>query len=122
MFFKNIVLQLGSIRDVEDLVSKFDAIAELARDDVRRICEVKGWFFWDFDCAYTAAIGMTAKTLCKRNLKSIKRFYQAEDIGQAANWLLVRLVSNVRNVAFDNRYRGYCGNIKSTLNANGGVL
>lgn len=86
-------------------VQNIDVVFVSIEDDVKRIVTKNRWRFKDFDDIYRLASEMTAKTLMKRHLASVKRFYECNDTDMANRWLIRRIVSNMRNIAFDRRYK-----------------
>ena len=46
--------------------------------------------------------------LKKSHLKAIKRFIHCKNIENATSWLIQRIISNMRNISKNNRYKLYC--------------
>lgn len=89
----------------DGLVENIDVVFVSIEDDVKRIVTKNRWRFKDFDDVYRLASEMTAKTLAKRHLTSVKRFYEYSDTDMAVQWIIRRIISNMRNVGFDSRYK-----------------
>lgn len=89
----------------DGLVKNIDVVFVSIEDDVKRIVTKNRWRFKDFDDVYRLASEMTAKTLMKRHLASVKRFYECNDTDMAVQWIIRRIISNMRNVGFDSRYK-----------------
>ncbi|HQS65916.1 MAG TPA: hypothetical protein PLM93_01865 [Sulfuricurvum sp.] len=86
------------------LVKNIDVVFVSIEKDVKRIITKNKWYFEDFDDVYRLASKMTAQTLMKKHLSSVKRFYECNN-NMAVQWLIRRIVSNMRNIGFDRRYK-----------------
>lgn len=86
-------------------VENLDVFFVSIEKDVQRITRSRNWHFEDFDDVYRLASEMTARTLEKRHLSSVKRFYEYNDSDMASRWLIRRIVSNMCNCGFDCRYK-----------------
>lgn len=95
------------IEKVDDLVDHYEVVVSVLRAHVALIASSKGWDIADFHGNYDSACDMTLKTLSKGNLRAIKSFYGESTLCEAIRWLINRLVSNLRNISFDPRYRAY---------------
>ncbi len=102
-----ILRESRKINTVNDLLSNFDAITELAKEDVKKISMAKKIFFADFDAAFSMATKMLNKTLRKKHLKAVKRFLTCENIDDAANFIIQRLLNNMKNITTNQNYNEY---------------
>lgn len=103
------ILQNSKIKNVNDLVENLDAIAELAKDDIARIARAKGKFFTDFDFAFSSGLEMLKTTLGKTKIpkKTVAKFLKCENVENAANWLVARLLNNMLNITTNESYKMY---------------
>jgi len=97
------------VKSVNDLVANIDAVADLARDDVARIARAKGKFFTDFDFAFASGLEMLKTTLAKTKIpkKTVAKFLKCENVENAANWLVARLLNNMLNITTNESYKMY---------------
>ena len=98
----------NKIKTVDDLLNHFDAVVELAKDDVYKIAKSKRLNFSDFDFAYGDSVEMLRRQLQKSYLKGISRFLKCENVADAASWLIERLINNMRNITTNRKYKLYC--------------
>lgn len=98
----------NKIKTVDDLLNHFDAVVEIAKEDIYRIAKSKNIYFADFDFTYADAIDMLREQLKKPHLKAIKKFLFCENIENAISWLITRILANMRNISTNNKYRLYC--------------
>ena len=103
-----IISHKNKIKTVDDLLNNFDAIVELARNDIYRIAKSKQLSFNDFDFTYGDAVEMLKSQLKKSHLKGISRFLQCKNVANAVNWLIERLLNNMRNITTNRKYKLYC--------------
>ena len=92
------------IKNVDDLIQNFDAVTELAREDVSRIARSKRLFIADFDSTYKTAIKILSNTLTKQHLNAIKRFMHCDSIENAVHWLVSRILNNMVNITTNKKY------------------
>lgn len=99
----------SKIKSVNDLVDNIDLIAELAKDDIARIARAKGKFFPDFDFAFSSGLEMLKTTLGKTKIpkKTVAKFLKCENVENAANWLVARLLNNMLNITTNESYKMY---------------
>ena len=97
----------NKIKTIDDLLNHFDLIVELARDDIYRIAKSKQILFNDFDFTFSYAVEILKKQLKKKHLKAIDRFFKCENMDSAINWLIGRILNNMRNTV-DQRFSQYC--------------
>lgn len=97
----------SKIKTVYDVVDFLDSILELAREDVFKIAKSKRIVFSDFDFTFSCAVEILKKQLKKKHLKAIDRFFKCENIDSAINWLVARILNNMRNTV-NQRYSQYC--------------
>lgn len=110
------------IEKVDDLIEHYEVAVSILKADVVRIVSSKGWDIADFHGNYDFACDMTLKTLRKGNLRAVKSFYGGPTLCVAIQWLINRLVSNLRNVSFDPRYRAYSPSRRSIVDRYEAVL
>lgn len=105
----DILQNSNKIKSVNDLVSNIDLIAELAKDDIARIARAKGKFFPDFDFAFSSGLEMLKTTLAKTKIpkKTVAKFLKCENVENAANWLVARLLNNMLNITTNESYKMY---------------
>lgn len=99
-----IIIETNQIKSHKDLIERFEVITDIIKDDVMYVLQNKRYSFEDFHVFYSAACEMTFLTLQKVHLKSVKRFY-CSSIDESIRWIIRRVISNIRNIAFDSRYR-----------------
>ncbi|MEA2019027.1 MAG: hypothetical protein U9N59_11320 [Campylobacterota bacterium] len=105
----NDILKINNnIITVYDLMNNIDAIIEISRNDVSKIAKSKQIYFADFDTTYAIATKILKKQLQKNHLKSIKKFYASKNLSIACNWLVSRLLNNMRNITTNPKYKLYC--------------
>ncbi|SFP02488.1 hypothetical protein [Hydrogenimonas thermophila] len=98
-------LKSCNISTVEQLINKIDAVVEIMKDDAKRICISKKIAVVDFDFAFSVSAEATLKTIEKgAKLQGVKRFLNCQNIDIAVNWLLQRIVANIKNT-YDKRYK-----------------
>ena len=102
------ILKECGINSVSQILSRLDIVIDLLKEDVSRVCNAKKFAVKDFDFAYKLATEATTKTIKKitkrgKKLESVQKLLNCSDINLAVQWLVQRLVSNVRNTA-DKRY------------------
>lgn len=95
------------INSRRELLENLDAFCEIVYDDVLRITKSKGVFFLEFDFIFRESCEMTKKTLSKKHLSSVKSFLNHNSIDVSIQWLIRRIISNMRNISLDPRYREY---------------
>lgn len=95
------------INSRNELLENLDAFFEIAYDDVLRITKSKSMFFLEFDFIFRESCEMTKKTLYKKHLSSVKSFFNHKSIDASIQWLIRRIISNMRNISLDPRYRGH---------------
>lgn len=100
-----IIGHLKSIETVDEVIQRLESIFDLIREDVYNVIRSRGWYFRDFDGIYSEACEMLSKTLLKCHLTAVKMFYQSKNPEIAIRWIIQRIVSNIRNVGFDSRYK-----------------
>lgn len=102
-----IINHSGKIKTIYDLLNFLDSILELAREDVYKIAKSKRIIFSDFDFTFSCAVEILKNQLKKKHLKAIDRFFKCENIDSAINWLIGRILNNMRNT-INQRYSQYC--------------
>jgi hypothetical protein len=107
MQLAEILSHCNKIRTIDDLLNHFDSVIELARDDIYRIAKSKQILFNDFDFTFSCAVEILKNQLKKKHLKAIDRFFKCENIASAINWLIGRILNNMRNT-ISQRYSQYC--------------
>jgi len=107
MQLSEIVNHCNFIQTVDDLLNHFDSIVELGKDDVKKIAKSRQIFFADFDFTYSDASDLLSKQLQKTHLKAIKKFISCKNIDDAIQWLLARLLNNMRNLSTNKKYKLY---------------
>lgn len=95
------------LKTIDDLYNRLDLIVDLARDDVKKIAKSKQIYFFDFDTVYGQATDTLKLQLKKTHLRGIQRFFECENIEQAINWLLSRLLNNMKNLSTNRAYLDY---------------
>ena len=103
MFAKEI-LDKSNIKSMDDFFSNLCAVAEILKEDVRRVLASEGKIFKNFNEKFSLSLSHTLDTIQKQDLKGVKRFLQSSTISQATAWLLQRLVANIKNQA-DPKYK-----------------
>lgn len=99
----------NKIKTVDDLLNHFDLVIELARDDILKITKSKRLLFSDFDFTFGEAVKILNNQLKKKYLKGVKRFLLYQNIENAIQWIITRVIANMRNIGtIDNRYKLYC--------------
>lgn len=96
---------LKAITTVDEVILKLESMFDLIREDVYNIVRSRGWYFQDFDGIYSESCEMLAMTLIKGHLTAVKMFYQLQNAEIAIRWIIQRIVSNMRNIGFDQRYK-----------------
>jgi hypothetical protein len=102
-----IINHSGKIKTIYDVLNFLDSILELAREDVYKIAKSKRIIFSDFDFTFSCAVEILKNQLKKKHLKAIDRFFKCENIDSAINWLIGRILNNMRNT-INQRYIQYC--------------
>ena len=102
-----ILSHCNKIKTIDDLLNLIDLILELAREDVYKIAKSKRIIFSDFDFTFSYAVEILKKQLKKKHLKAIDRFFKCENMDSAINWLIGRILNNMRNTV-DQRFSQYC--------------
>ena len=97
----------NKIKTVDDLLNHFDSVVELAREDIYKIAKSKRLLFNDFDFTFSCAVEILKNQLKKKHLKAIDRFLKCKNIESAINWLIGRILNNMRN-NINKRYSQYC--------------
>ena len=97
----------NKIKTIDDLLDLLDLILELARENVYKIAKSKRIIFSDFDFTFSYAVEILKKQLKKKHLKAIDRFFKCENMDSAINWLIGRILNNMRNTV-DQRFSQYC--------------
>jgi len=82
---------------VEDILTYFYPICDLLKDDVFKICKAKNIYLADFEASYAVAVQQTKLTLDKKYLKAIKKFYKCKNVKSAINFLIQRILNNMKN-------------------------
>ena len=108
MQFNQIIKNCNKIVNVNDVLNNLDLISDIVKEDVFRITKSKGIFFADFEFTYANAVTILKNQLKKSHLKAIKRFIHCKNIENATSWLIQRIISNMRNISKNNRYKLYC--------------
>ena len=103
------------INNVNDLLSNYDAVVELAKEDVKKIATAKKIFFADFDATFSTATKMLKNTLNKKHLKAIKKFLICENIDDAVQFIVARLLNNMKNVTTNQNYSEYAAPPRFTV-------
>lgn len=99
-----IVKQCEKVKYMTNFFEIEDSIVELCREDVRKITSSKGLTFTDFEWIFRESAEMTLKTIRKTGLKSIQKLLN-NDIENIVKLLIQRIIANMRNIAFDKRYK-----------------
>lgn len=102
-----ILSHCNKIEKIDDLLNNYDLIVELAKLDVKKILKSKQIRFPDFEFSYSTSVLMTKDQLSKKYLTGSKRFLNSTNINDAIRWLISRLVNNMRNSAFNRKYKLY---------------
>ena len=110
-----ILRESRKINTVNDLLSNFNAITELAKEDVKKISMAKKIFFADFDATFSMSQKMLNKTLRKKHLKAVKRFLNCENIDDAVNFIIQRLLNNMKNITTNQNYNEYAAPPKFSI-------
>lgn len=108
----------NKIKTVDDLLDLLDLILELAREDVYKIAKSKRIIFSDFDFTYNNAIEILKSQLQKSHLKGISKFLKCENINSAINWLIGRILNNMRNISTNSKFKYFCAPSFRQLNEN----
>lgn len=95
------------INSKRELLENIDTFCEIVYDDVLHITNSKGLFFSDFDFIFKESCDLTKTTLTKTHLSSVKSFLNDKSIDVSIQWLIRRIISNMRNISLDPRYKGY---------------
>ena len=95
----------NKIKTVDDLLINFDAIIELAKDDIQRISKSKKIYIADFDFAYKNAVQILKSQLKKKHLSSVRSFLEYKNIENAIKWFIQRLLNNMRNITTNKKYK-----------------
>ena len=102
----SILKQCKKVSNVNSMLEVEASIIELCREDIRKIARAKGFYFIDFDWIFKESVEMTRKTLKKTHLKIIQR-YANNEIDKIVEILMQRILANMRNIAFDARYKSH---------------
>jgi len=97
MYAAEILQKSKMIKTVEDIYLNFDLISDLIKEDVLKICKSKNENFADFDASFAASVRQTKLTLSKKHLKAIKKFYNCKNVKNAVNFLIQRIINNMKN-------------------------
>ena len=92
-----LIINSKKFTKVEDLYLNFDLISDLLKEDVQRICIAKNIFFSDFDASFKFSVAQTRATLTKKYLHAIKKFFDCKNLKIAINFLVARLLNNMKN-------------------------
>ena len=84
---------------IEDLHKNIELIAELLKEDINNICKAKNIYFSDFEASFKTALSQTKKTLHKKNLKGVKRFFNCSNLKDGLKWFRNRLINNMENAS-----------------------
>ena len=93
----DIIVNSPKFTKVEDLFLNFDLISDLLKEDVLKICTSKNIFFSDFEASFKVSVAQTRETLTKKHLRAIKRFFGCKNLKTAIDFLVSRLLNNMRN-------------------------
>ncbi len=74
----------------------FNDLLLLIKEDVQRICNIKKIYTKDFEFSYKLACLQLKKTLQKKHLKAIKKFYKLKQEEQI-RFIKMRLISYIKN-------------------------
>lgn len=99
------ISHLKSITTVDEVIQKLASMFDLICEDVYHVVRSRGLYFQDFDGIYSESCEMLVLTLTKDHLRAVKMFYQLQNTEMAICWIIQRIVSNMRNVGFDQRYK-----------------
>ena len=113
-----ILSHCNKIKTIDDLLNLLDLILELAREDVFKIAKSKRIVFSDFDFTFSCAVEILKKQLKKKHLKAIDRFFKYENINSAINWLIGRVLNNMRNISTNSKFKCFCAPSFKQLNEN----
>ena len=113
-----ILSHCNKIKTIDDLLNLLDLILELAREDVYKIAKSKRIIFSDFDFTYNDAVEILKNQLKKTHLKAIDRFFKYENINSAINWLIGRVLNNMRNISTNSKFKCFCAPSFKQLNEN----
>ena len=92
-----IIASSKKFKNVEDLYLNFDLISDLLKEDIQKICVAKSLYFADFEASFKVALSQTKKTLVKKNLRGVKRFFSCTNLKDALKWLQSRILNNMLN-------------------------
>ena len=113
-----ILSHCNKIKTIDDLLNLIDLILELAREDVYKIAKSKRIIFSDFDFTYNEAIEILKSQLQKSHLKGISKFLKCENIDSAINWIIGRVLNNMRNISTNSKFKCFCAPSFRQLNEN----
>ena len=113
-----ILSHCNKIKTIDDLLNLIDLILELAREDVYKIAKSKRIIFSDFDFTYNEAIEILKSQLQKSHLKGISKFLKCENIDSAINWIIGRVLNNMRNISTNSKFKCFCAPSFKQLNEN----
>jgi len=92
----SLIANSGKFKTTQDLYKNIDILASLLKQDLENICKAKSLFFSDFEASFKVALSQTKKTLRKKNLKGVKKFFRS-NLQESLRLLRNRLLSNMKN-------------------------
>ena len=99
-----ILVNSGRLKKVEDILSNFDLVADMLKEDVTRTLAKAGIVATSIDDYYTAATRIIKENLSKkRHLGGIKRLLKCEDVEQGLKILLSKLRGYTHNQMLKDR-------------------
>ncbi|WP_198304190.1 hypothetical protein [Arcobacter vandammei] len=101
------LLMSKKINNVKDLIDNIEAIIDVLKEDILRISKSKKLHFYDFDFTYSTAVSVLNNQIKKKHLNGVKRFFKLENIEDKLNWLVSRILNNMRNLTTNPKYKLY---------------
>ncbi len=101
------LLMSKKINNVKDLIDNIEAIIDVLKEDILRISKSKKLHFYDFDFTYSTAVIVLNNQIKKKHLNGVKRFFKLENIEDKLNWLISRILNNMRNLTTNPKYKLY---------------
>lgn len=108
MQLQDILKESNHVKNINDLLEHFDLVIEIAKVDVNIIAKSQNIFFTDFEFTYSEAVKMLKQQLSKKHLQGIKKFLECKNIENAMQWLISRILNNMRNLTTNGKYKLYC--------------
>jgi len=93
----SLISNSSKFNKIEDLYTNLGFIAELLKEDIFQICKAKNIYFSDFEASFKVALSQTKKTLFRKNLRGVKRFFNCSNLRNCLKWFRNRLINNMEN-------------------------